>query len=150
MNVELQQLHYDCLPKWATVTLEIWDYDLISDGDGGYEVNDRRRRGLVHVRAWKRVSNQGTDNEFVTYEVSDGTLAHYLGGYDIDGDQNAYYVCNSKCCPTGEAYVKHISIRLFGKGIPYSKRPKAALNYDEMPTFVKPSVKASEPALAGG
>ena len=72
----------------------LWTYDLWANEYGGYEVNDRYKQGVIEINVKAKVYNEGTDQEFTTFDPTDLQLSRAVGGRGLTWDgESEYTLC---------------------------------------------------------
>lgn len=87
-------------------TYEVWGYDVWGNAKDGFDVNDRSRIDTIAINVKGETYNQGTANEFTTFEPSDLQLARALNvrgcEFENSGDGVIYVTKKSNGRPEGE------------------------------------------------
>lgn len=84
---------------------KLFTYDLWSDGEGGYTVNDVYPQGEITLRVRPKVFNRGTPHEFISHCPSDRQLNQAVGvrGCTWEGESDyTLYATNRRGNPECE------------------------------------------------
>jgi len=85
---------------------EVWSYDVWGNAKDGFEVNDRSKIDTITINVKGETFNQGTANEFTTFEPTDLQLARSLNvrncSFENTGGGVIYIENKSNGRPEGE------------------------------------------------
>lgn len=62
----------------------LWSYDVWGNARDGFEVNDRFRCGTVTIKCKATVYNQGTSQEFISFDPTDRQLSRAAGVHGVE------------------------------------------------------------------